>query len=110
MTYTGHKNTKMGDGKTVVEWLRSTVKEECRYYGVPELTDEQIAVVVSSMRMHTLIMHAAEYDFSELGKPNELAHFWPMQSSIGRFFRDAARDTLDLINIGERREKTDNNY
>lgn len=102
--YTGHKNTKMPDNKTLVEWLRPTIDNECEFYVVPKLTDDQIAVVVSSMRMHTLIMHAADYDFSELGKPNEVAQFWPMQSSIGRYFRDAARDTLDQINIGERRE------
>lgn len=104
MAYTGHKSTKMENGKTVVEWLRETVKEECRFYGVPEITDEQIAVVISSMRMHTLIMRAADYDTSELQKPNEVTQFWPMQSSIGRFFRDAARETLDKINIGERRK------
>lgn len=92
----------MPDGKTLVEWLRPTIDDECRYYGVEPLNDEQIAIVVSSMRMHTLIMHAANYDISELQKLNEVTHFWPIQSSIGRYFRDAARDTLDDINIGER--------
>lgn len=94
MSYTGHKNRKMPDGKTIVEWLRPTVDNECQYYNVPKLTDEQIAVVVSSMRMHHLMMHAAEYDYSELGKPDEKQEYWPMQSSIGRFFRDSAEITL----------------
>lgn len=102
MAYTGHKNTKMPNGKTIVEWLRPTIKDECRFYSVPEMTDEQIAVVVSSMRMHHLMMHAADYDFSELQKPDTPTEYWPLQSSIGRFFRDAARVTLDRINIGER--------
>ena len=101
-TYTGHHDTKMPDGKTVVEWLRPIIIDECNFYGVPVPSAEQVAIVVSSMRMHTLIMQAAEYDYSELGKPDQKQKYWPMQSSIGRFFRDAARDTLDLINIGER--------
>lgn len=103
MAYTGHKNTKMSDGKTLVEWSRPSIKDECEFYGVPMPSDEQIAVVISCMRMHTIIMQAADYDYSELGSPKQKQKYWPMQSSIGRFFRDAARDTLDLINIGERR-------
>lgn len=94
MSYTGHKNTRMPDGKTLVEWLKPTIKEECRFYGVPEPTDKQIAVVVRSMRMHHLMMHAADYDFSELGKPDEVQKYWHLQSSIGRFFRDAPEETL----------------
>lgn len=99
MAYTGHHNTKMESGKTVVEWLRETIRDECKFYGVPMPTDEQIAVVISSMRMHTLIMRAADYDTSELQKPDEVTQYWPMQSSIGRFFRDAARETLDSISL-----------
>ena len=95
MAYTGHKNPKMPDGKTIVEWLKVTIKDECQFYGVPMPTDKQIAVVVRSMRMHHLMMHAAEYDYSELGKPDEKQEYWPLQSSIGRFFRDAPQETLD---------------
>ena len=95
MVYTGHKSTKMPDGKTLVDWIKRTVKDECGFYGVPELTDKQIAVVISSMRMHTIMMHAAEYDTSNLHKPDEVDPHWPMQGSIGRYFRDAARETLD---------------
>jgi len=94
MAYTGHKNTKMPDGKTLVEWLKVTIQDECRFYGVPMPTDKQIAVVIRSMRMHHLMMHAAEYDYSELGKPDEVQQYWAMQSSIGRFFRDAPEITL----------------
>lgn len=93
---TGHKNTKMPGGETLVEWLRDTIYSECKFYGVPLPTDKQIAVVVSAMRMHTLIMHAAGYDKSELHKPDEVTKYWPTESSIGRYFRDAARETLDL--------------
>ena len=95
MAYTGHKNAKMPDGKTLVEWITDTVKDECRFYKVPMPTPEQMAVVISAIRMHTIMMHAADYDTSELGKPDEVTKYWAMQSSIGRYFRDAARVTLD---------------
>lgn len=104
MTYTGHKNRKMPDGKSIVEWSREGIKNECQFYGVEMPSDEQIAVVISQMRMHHVMMHAAEYDYSELGKPDEVTKYWPMQSSIGRFFRDAASVTLDEINIGDRKK------
>jgi hypothetical protein len=104
---TGHKQTRMPDGETLVEWVRSTVDDECRHYRVPPLTDAQIAVVISALRMHTIIMHASDYDTSELGKPDEVTTFWPMQSSIGRYFRDAAQDTLTNISsdLNKRKEK-----
>ncbi len=95
MTYTGHKDPKMPDGKTLVEWITETVKDECRFFNVPMPTDKQMAVVISAIRMHTIIMQAASYDYSELGKPNEKTKYWPMESSVGRYFRDAARVTLD---------------
>jgi hypothetical protein len=93
--YLGHKQTRMPGGQTLVEWVRDTVTDECRYYGVPPLTDKQIAVVISSMRMHTIMMHAATYDTSDLHHPDKVDPNWPMQSSIGRYFRDAGRETLD---------------
>lgn len=95
MAYTGHKNAMMSDGKTLVEWITETVKDECRFFNVPMPTDKQIAVVISVLRMHTIMMHAADYDTSELGKPDEVTKYWAMQSSIGRYLRDAARITLD---------------
>lgn len=95
MAYTGHKNARMPDGKTLVEWITETVKDECRFFNVPMPTDKQMAVVISAIRMHTIMMHAADYDTSVLGKPEEKDTLWPMQGSIGRYFRDAARVTLD---------------
>ena len=95
MTYTGHKEPTMENGRTLVDWIKETVADECRFFGVPMPTDEQMAVVISSIRMHTIIMRAASYDTSELGKPEEVTKYWPMESSVGRFFRDAARITLD---------------
>ncbi len=95
MAYTGHKQRKMPDGKTLVEWITPTVKEECRFFGADMPTDKQMAVVISALRMHTIMMHAADYDTSALGDPNQVDKHWPMQSSIGRYFRDAAQDTLD---------------
>ena len=95
MAYTGHKNSLMSDGKTLVEWITPTVEDECRFHKVDMPTPKQMAVVISAMRMHTIIMHAAGYDQSELGKPDEVTKYWPMESSIGRYFRDAARVTLE---------------
>ena len=45
--------------------------------------------------MHPLLEYASEYDFSELGKPDEVTKFFPTISSIGRFFRDAPQEILD---------------
>lgn len=94
-THTGHKNRLMPDGRTLVEWLKPTIKDECGYYGVAMPTDEQIAVVARSLRMHHLMVHAADYDFSELHDPSKATDFYPIPSSIGRFLRDAPEITLD---------------
>lgn len=95
MTYTGHKQLNMHEDTTLVDWLTPIVKEESIHYGVDIPTAKQIAVVVSAMRMHTLIMHAANYDYSKLGDPDKVDDLWPIESSIGRYFRDAAQVTLD---------------
>lgn len=101
MGYTGHKKTRLPGGKTLVEWIKPTIEDECRFYGVEMPSDAQIAVAISAIRMHTIIMHAADYDTSELQKPDTVTEFWPMQSSIGRYFRDAARDTLDNLKAND---------
>lgn len=98
--YTGHKQTNMPDGKTLIEWITPTVEDECRFYKVEMPTPKQMAVVASALRMHTIMMHAAEYDYSELGKPDEVTKYWPMQSSIGRYLRDASRVTLESEQSG----------
>ncbi len=95
MAYTGHKKTNMPDGKTLVEWLKPTIQDEARRYSVEIPNDKQIALVISALRMHTVVVHAAQYDFSELGKPDEVTKYWPVESSIGRYFRDSAYETLD---------------
>ena len=100
----GHKNPKMSGGETLVEWITPTVKDECRFYNVPMPSDKQMAVVISALRMHTIIMHAAEYDKSNLHKPDEIDPYWPMQGSIGMFFRDAARITLDGAELQSQQE------
>lgn len=94
---TGHKNTMMPDGKSLVEWITPTVQDECRFFGVEMPTEKQMAVVISALRMHHIMVHAGNYDFSELGKPEVKTEFYPIQSSIGRYFRDAARVTLDDV-------------
>lgn len=92
--YTGHKQTRMPDGQTLIDWITPTVKQESQLHGVDIPTKEQMAVVVSAIRMHSIITHAAGYDQSELGKPDEITKYWPVESSIGRYFRDAAEETL----------------
>ena len=56
---------------------------------------KQMAIVISALRMHTIMMHAAGYDYSELGELDKKTKYWPTETSIGRYFRDAARVTLD---------------
>lgn len=96
MTHTGHKNRLMSDGQTLVEWITPTVKDECRLYGVEMPSPKQMAVVISAIRMHTIIMHASDYDRSKLHDPEKIDDLWPIESSIGRYFRDAAQVTLEM--------------
>lgn len=93
--HTGHKNVNMEDGKTLVDWITETVKDESSRYGVPMPSKKQMALVISALRMHTIIMHASNYDTSELGKPDQITNFYPIQSSVGRYFRDSAQITLE---------------
>lgn len=90
---TGHKEVLI-NGKTIVEHLMPTLKDECRYYGVALPNDEQIAVVISALRMHHTMVHASNYDRSELHKPDQVTDFYPIQSSIGRYFRDTSSEIL----------------
>lgn len=96
MAYIGHKNRTMDNGQNIVDWVMPTIIQECRFYGgVPLPSREQIALVIRALRMHHLLEYASKYDFSELGKPDEVTRFWPTISSIGRFFRDAPQEILD---------------
>lgn len=106
MGNTGHRNPMMPGGKSLVDWITPTVMDECRFYGVDIPSERQMAVVISALRMHTIMEHAAHYDQSELGKPDEITKYWPIESSIGRYLRDAARVTLDepLSTNGEEKE------
>jgi len=92
---TGHREVLMPDGQTITQWLQPVIKDESRRFGVDMPTDKQIALVVSALRMHTVMEHAALYDRSELGKPGEETKYWPIESSIGRYFRDASREILE---------------
>lgn len=94
MTYTGHKDRYI-QGQTIAQYVRPTIQDEANRFNVPMPTDEQIALVVSALRMHHIMVHASDYDRSELGKPDQVTDFYPIESSIGRFFRDSARVVLD---------------
>lgn len=104
MAYTGHKNTLI-DGKKITDHIRPTLEGECRLYGIEVPTDGQIAAVVSALRMHYTMVYASEYDYSELGKPEEKTKFYPVQSSIGRFFRDAGGDILREEQLNAKAQK-----
>lgn len=95
MTYTGHKDARMPTGETLVEWITPTVKDECRNYAIEMPSPKQMAVVISAMRMHAIMMHAAKYDTSAPGNPDEVNEYWPVEISIGRYFRDAAQMSLE---------------
>lgn len=94
MAYTGHKQTLI-NGQNIVEHIKEGVKHESQYHGVPMPTDKQMAIVISQLRMHHTMEHAVNYDYSELGKPDEVTKYWPQSSSVGRFLRDSAQITLD---------------
>jgi hypothetical protein len=85
----------MPNGQTLVDWIRATVLVEANQYDIEMPSREQMALVISALRMHAVIEYAANYDKSELGKPDEITEYWPIESSIGRYFRDAARETID---------------
>lgn len=93
----GHKD-RLINGKPIAEYIRDSVAHECAYYGVPQPTLEQIAIVASQLRMHTIMAHAVSYDQSELGQPGQRTTFYPEASSVGRFLRDSSQITLDNIN------------
>lgn len=103
MVYTGHKKKEMENGQNIVDWVMPTIIQESRFYGgVPLPSREQTALVIRALRMHSLLVYASEYDFSELSKPDEPTKFFPTISSIGRFFRDAPQEILDEYEIKER--------
>lgn len=98
MTYTGHKTKLMDNGQNIVDYIMPTIIQESRIFGnapIPIPSREQIALVIRAMRMHPLLEYASEYDYSELLKPDKVTRFFPIVSSIGRFFRDAPLGVLD---------------
>lgn len=96
MTYTGHKNKAMDNDQNIVDWVMPTLIQDSSLFGnIPLPSREQVALVVRALRMHTLLVYASGYDYSELSKPDEITKFFPTISSIGRFFRDAPQEILD---------------
>lgn len=103
MAYTGHKNRAMDNGQNIVDYIMPILIQDSSLFGnIPIPSREQIALVIRAMRMHPLLDYASKYDFSELGKPDEITRFWPTISSIGRFFRDAPLEVLDEYEMNER--------
>ena len=94
MADTGHKSLRF-DGKTITQRIEHTMRQESQMYGVPMPTEKQMALVISALRMHPDMVHASQYDFSEPGAPDTPTDFYPIQSSIGRYYRDAAYEILN---------------
>lgn len=104
MSYTGHKQLLINK-QNIVDHIRETMRQEAQFYNVAELpSDEQIALVISALRMHHTMVHASEYDYSELHAPDQKTDFYPVQSSIGRYFRDAAGEILRDHSLKVRRD------
>lgn len=106
MVYIGHKNKTMDNGQNIVDYIIPTLIQDSSLFGnVPMPSREQIALVIRALRMHTLLVYASEYDFSELSKPDEPTKFFPTISSIGRFFRDAPEEVLYEFEMKEREHR-----
>lgn len=100
MVYTGHKNKAMDNGQNIIDYIMPTIIQESSLFGnIPIPSREQIALVIRALRMHTLLVYASNYDFSELSKPDEITKFFPTISNIGRFFRDAPQEVLDEYGV-----------
>jgi hypothetical protein len=95
-TYTGHHERLIG-GENIAKHLWPTMIDESIRYNVPMPTEKQIALVVSALRMHGTMVHAGSYDRSELGSNDKITDFYPIESSIGRFFRDSAIEILEAV-------------
>lgn len=91
--YTGHKSTLINK-KNIANHILPTMVQEAQLYGVELPRPEQVALVVSALRMHHTLVYASEYDFSELHDRKVKTDFYPIQSSIGRFFRDSGGEML----------------
>lgn len=78
-----------------VDHVKVAIKNECRYRGIPMLDDMQIGVVVRSLRNHSYSVLMTHYDRRELGNPTKVTDFYPIESSVGRFLRDAGNELID---------------
>ena len=81
----------MPGGTKLIDWIKPTLHQEAGFFNVASIpTDQQIALVISALRMHTIMVHAAQYDQSELADRSKVTEFHAIESSIGRYFRDVA--------------------
>lgn len=95
MTDLGHFETKIA-GWTLYEALGDTMRDEARHFNVDMPTEKQTALVVSALRMHGIMAHASSYDQREnYPYQDKRTGFYPIETSIGRWMRDAAREVLE---------------
>lgn len=103
MSYTGHKDKHMNNGRNIVDVIRFDMEQDSKLFGnIPLPTREQAALVIRALRMVHILDYASEYDASDLLKTDEITRFWPTISSIGRFFRDAPLEVLEKYEIEHR--------
>lgn len=100
----GHRCETMPNGKDIVDYIMPTIFQESQLYGGIKLpSKEQVALVISALRMLSLLEYASKYDFSMLGHPDQATKFHPTELSIGRFFRDASMKVLNEYAIEKRK-------
>lgn len=82
-------------GQHFVDHVKVAIKNECRYRGIPMLDDMQIGVVITSLRNHSYAMLMTRYDRRERFDLTKVTDFYPIESSVGRFLRDAGNELID---------------
>lgn len=92
--FLGDFNMEVG-GQRFVDHVKVAIANECRYRGIPMLDDMQIGVVITSLRNHSYTSLMTRYDRRKLGDPTKVSNFYPIESSVGRFLRDAGNELID---------------
>lgn len=82
-------------GQRFVDHVKEAIKNECGYRGIPMLDDIQIGVVITSLRNHSYTVLMTRYDRRERFDLDKVTDFYPIESSVGRFLRDAGNELID---------------
>ena len=93
----GHFSTTF-NGINAFDNMRNTLQQEAELFNIDMPTPQQVGLVMSALRMHQIVVHASNYDRRELHHPDKLTEFYPVESSIGRWLRDAGRELMEASN------------